>query len=296
MADHSWLSVHIFYHGGLDRPLTGLVHPLLNELKAAGLGHEYFFLRYWDGGPHVRLRIRCASRWHPEVAQRVESVAGGFFAAQPAPDSLEQADYEPLAAELSRTEGVDPALPGLQPNNSLAYIPYRPELRRYARYSSIRVVERHFHESSRIVLPVIRDAVPMTVRTRAAMAFCLLAWFCVERDPPTLVDRLLRNADGSATDRHRSRVPNRKELVRTADQMRTLAEQAPELDGNGVLVAWARAVRRLTCELSDDPDVLDIVDACAHLACNRLGVDVRIERELRAAALTGIVGLLRSEE
>ena len=57
MADRDWISAHVFYSDGLDRLLTEAVRPLVGELIAARLVRAYFYLRYWDGGPHLRLRV-----------------------------------------------------------------------------------------------------------------------------------------------------------------------------------------------------------------------------------------------
>ncbi|MFE4668823.1 lantibiotic dehydratase C-terminal domain-containing protein [Streptomyces sp. NPDC056716] len=300
MADPAWLSAHIFYQGSLDLPLTHLVAPLIHELDMADFGYEYFFLRYWDGGPHLRLRIRCEPKWHPEVSGRLDAAAERFFAVHPAPDVMSDADYASLAADLARDEGTAPAFPALRPNNSLAYLPYRPELDRYARHTPIHVVEQHFDRSSRIVLPVISDAVPMAVRLRAALAFYQLAWFSQEPNPRRLARSVRRAGQrtgqrgGGPIRRTDGLPPANRELTRTTAQMRTLAERAPHLDGTGTLLAWARETRLLAAELSGDPDALGIIHACAHLACNRLGVDTRLEQHLSATAMTGVVGLSAS--
>lgn len=49
-GDSCWVSAHLFSQGNLDRVLTGLVDPLLDELREQRLANRGFFLRYWDGG------------------------------------------------------------------------------------------------------------------------------------------------------------------------------------------------------------------------------------------------------
>lgn len=58
-----WLSWHVHVPAdaeGTDR-LTPLVREqlpaLLAPLRAAGLLHRWFFIRYWEGGPHLRIRL-----------------------------------------------------------------------------------------------------------------------------------------------------------------------------------------------------------------------------------------------
>ena len=55
----TWLSIHIFHKGKLNDVLRQLVIPFLEEVKP--LLYEpapYFFIRYGEGGPHIRLRLQ----------------------------------------------------------------------------------------------------------------------------------------------------------------------------------------------------------------------------------------------
>ncbi|MVT10604.1 thiopeptide-type bacteriocin biosynthesis protein [Chitinophaga tropicalis] len=57
-----WLSIHIFHKGALNDVLQQLVIPFLEEVKP--LLYEpapYFFIRYGEGGPHIRLRLQTAT-------------------------------------------------------------------------------------------------------------------------------------------------------------------------------------------------------------------------------------------
>lgn len=57
----SWTSWHVHQHQGQDRLLTEAVAPLIGIVRSEGLADLAFVLRYWDGGPHVRLRLRAPS-------------------------------------------------------------------------------------------------------------------------------------------------------------------------------------------------------------------------------------------
>ena len=52
-----WISLHIHRRGGMDHLLMGGVSPLIEHLRREGVLARWFFLRYWDGGPHLRLRL-----------------------------------------------------------------------------------------------------------------------------------------------------------------------------------------------------------------------------------------------
>src|SRR5881394_1255402 len=84
---HDWLSAHLFYQGSLDQLLRQLVSPLVGDLRDRRLIAGHFFLRYWQGGPHVRLRLlpRQADAAE-EIRDAVRTAAAGFYATSPAPD------------------------------------------------------------------------------------------------------------------------------------------------------------------------------------------------------------------
>jgi thiopeptide-type bacteriocin biosynthesis protein len=52
-----WISLHVFYTGPLDRVITEAVGSLVGTFTSKGSIDGYFFLRYWESGPHLRLRL-----------------------------------------------------------------------------------------------------------------------------------------------------------------------------------------------------------------------------------------------
>jgi thiopeptide-type bacteriocin biosynthesis protein len=61
VGDARWSSYHLVYPGDLDALLLQVVRPVVNELWADGIIDRFFFIRYPEGGNHVRLRLRIAS-------------------------------------------------------------------------------------------------------------------------------------------------------------------------------------------------------------------------------------------
>lgn len=52
-----WISCYIFHNISFENVLIELIKPLTDKLKENKYGDEYFFIRYWEHGPHVRFRI-----------------------------------------------------------------------------------------------------------------------------------------------------------------------------------------------------------------------------------------------
>jgi hypothetical protein len=254
MADRRWISAHVFHSDPLDPLLHKAIRPLVAELLADGLVERYFFLRYWEGGPHVRLRLLPTTGAVPErirqtVAQRCTAYLRGHpSTAVPAPG------YAAVAAQLARAEGLTGYTTTLYPNDSVQFIEYRPEHHRYGTGARLAAVERHFTESSRIAFALLAGS----REARYTAAFCAM---------------LLTGGTGRPVPDERY-AAQRQRLLRLGRAMRAPAD--------GALPAWRDSVTVLRGDLEDDPET--IIDTCLHLFCNRLGVTVPDEVHLRYLA------------
>ncbi len=130
----SWLAVHAYAHSDLDVHLPTLVSPL-PVVRAELSLPAWFYLRYWDGGPHVRLRLLCTGReQRDDAAVRITEVVARWAAAHPDPTPLTAEQYErqtrwildrervasgPLPLRRSRSWSVEPFdgewMPGAPP-------------------------------------------------------------------------------------------------------------------------------------------------------------------------------------
>ncbi|MEU7606454.1 thiopeptide-type bacteriocin biosynthesis protein [Streptomyces sp. NPDC041003] len=123
-AAGTWQSHHLFLHSSTedtDRFLVRDAAPLLDGLVAAGEATDWFFIRYGEDGPHVRIRVRTTGQL-PEL-----------------PDLL------------ARGARQVPAVPGPWPSRhgEIRAVPYVPETRRYGGPRSLPVAEAVFGASTR---------------------------------------------------------------------------------------------------------------------------------------------------
>lgn len=84
MPGSEWLYVKLYCGPATaDRVLRGLVMPLLREARAAGAMDGWFFLRYSDPDPHLRLRLHGEpGRLLGEVLPRLHEAAAPLLADQ----------------------------------------------------------------------------------------------------------------------------------------------------------------------------------------------------------------------
>lgn len=120
--EQKWFAVYLFYPGELDEVLLRLIVPLADAcLSDRRLVPAYFFIRYWEDGSHIRLRVKTdAEQWRIILRQLKER-----------------------ADELFTAHRLTAAV-------------YAPEIERYGDQRSINWAERHFFQSSVFVLNYIR--------------------------------------------------------------------------------------------------------------------------------------------
>lgn len=310
-AAHEWVSAHVFYSDDLDPLLVEAVAPLVRELTDRALIDGFFFLRYWDGGYHLRLRCRPSRGSWSIVELHLTDRITRFLHDRPAGHEVDPQDYAAYAAELARQERVSDYQRRPYRTNTIVFLPYRREHERYGYGESMAAVERHFERSSEIVLSWLVAGLPPAERTTAALAMTLLAWFCARAgagpdgaagagagpDAAPVGRMMVRSGEpGSPDDRERYD-RQREPLHRLATKMRALAARSGDLPGTGGLLSWARSVRSLhdtlagTLDRSGDRTPSGVLDICAHLACNRLGVSSDEERHLRYLAARTVAEL-----
>jgi len=155
-----WVGAHLYHHDDLDELLRVLVSPLVEELRAGGWVDDFFFVRYWQGGRHVRLRLRPSGKVDPRaIEDLVTRRATGFFAGCGAGTAVDPAAYARCAAWLVRHEFGPHGAPvePLQPDNVLRLAPYVAEAARLGGPAGVAAFEPHFTDSSEVALAVLTD-------------------------------------------------------------------------------------------------------------------------------------------
>ncbi|MGH3693813.1 MAG: thiopeptide-type bacteriocin biosynthesis protein [Pseudomonas sp.] len=290
-----WVSAHLYYHGALDDLLRCAIDPLVDELAEGGLTDGFFFIRYWQGGPHLRLRVRLRDQADAQpVEKMIEAGTGRFFARCPSQTLMCSEDYQRIAERRSRHEFgqrgtmIEP----LQPNNSLRYVPYAPEEDRLGGPAGVAAFEPHFMDSSVLALELI-DADPDRQRlTGRALAMMLIAAVVFIPNPKRLA-RFFRYSYWNWGTRNAVTDPDRyaryeiqfeqryeRQRVQLDDLVQQLVGEARVGVGNhldGISARWTRSVAALrdrftTQQPTQRLSVESRLFQCLHKHNNRLGI------------------------
>lgn len=281
-APRRWTSLHVFHDGDLDVVVTDLVAALRTRLDAEGASAGTFFLRYWEGGPHLRIRVLPRAGREDDVRAIVEHEAATFLVRRPAPALLTQEEYARYAPGLAAAEGMADYERTRRPNNSFAHVPYRPETHRYGTGASLHAAEDHFVTCSDTVLRLLTAGATANQRTTAAVAVLALSrWLCPTAAPLAADGVAATDATGTPSSAVAERYHRQRHVLGELVGRMGLLAQAPPDGPTGTLGTWAGAIATLAARIEDPTLRWRVVDTCAHLTCNRLGVAVPGERELR---------------
>jgi thiopeptide-type bacteriocin biosynthesis protein len=105
-----WVSAHLFYAEPWEQMLAASVKPFVEKLVEEKLIDQFFFIRYWEHGPHIRLRLKTDVSREVGVRTRLFPHCNRYF--EEAPSDMR---------ETNRKKDTD------YPNNSVQFIDYEPE-------------------------------------------------------------------------------------------------------------------------------------------------------------------------
>ena len=278
----AWASVHLFFEGNIytekaDQILRDVVSPLLQRPEIKEKITRWFFIRYNQGGSHLRLRLQGD-------AQAIEAEVMPFLGSE-----------SPVHSLLVRSD----------------WVPYEPEFDRYGGLRGIDLAERIFQVSSEVALDLVRrlpevDRSSRLGKAMLAMLVLIYVFASERRDAAAFAGsygtNYLRTMVPDATQQERWMETFEKGFDRQADRLAAYVEAAwealededeltPELD------RYRQGLRPLRDEfhhLQDEmafeahgrvfeslgESVGRIVPSYLHMMNNRLGVSIQEETYL----------------
>ncbi|UII21877.1 lantibiotic dehydratase C-terminal domain-containing protein [Fulvivirga ligni] len=141
-VEKEWMAVHIYYSEPWENFLTESLSPLIMSDEFQNSIDQFFFIRYWEKGPHIRLRLKADK---DAFGKFLKPLLSGHINSYLRKYPSHRNDYN--AHDMA----------GWYDNNSIQYLPYEPETVRYGGSSLLPIAEKQFQASSSVVLGILRD-------------------------------------------------------------------------------------------------------------------------------------------
>jgi len=128
MNENKWLSTYIFHNTSFDAVIEKLIRPTIEALNKKQLISAYFFIRYWENGPHIRLRVMPNNNEAISIIQSyINNKTNSYF------QNLPSSKYR------------------------ISFNQYVQEIQRYGGHNSIKLAEAQFETSSKVVLDFLKN-------------------------------------------------------------------------------------------------------------------------------------------
>jgi thiopeptide-type bacteriocin biosynthesis protein len=291
--NRTWISLYIYYH---EDPTPLLVHclkPLVAALKAREEITSSFYVRYWEGGPHVRFRVLPRQPANAsDLRARIQERVRAYLRAHPSRSVIDPQRYAAATAYFSRFERGQVQHFALQPNNSLLEVAYLPEYEAYGGEKFMPAVEAQFSDSSDVALAFLEQAVISERRVGRALLMMLGGLRRFTADPHELRDWFaLYNRNWMPALQPDPEVFARvfqTRFERQRDRLIRLVDDvlSPSARPDQLLSFWQESMDRLRdhfethMETIARDDLALICLNCLHMHNNRLGISLHEEAYL----------------
>lgn len=275
-----WTSLHIFQHemSTYDALIVN-ISQLMDELVRSRKVNQWFFIRYWEGGPHLRLRIQTDQ---PEaIIEQVTDFTQGYWLINPSslPPMTKDAYYEGHKFDGKEISMND--LPWYE-DQSVHLIPYEPELARYGGADVMAYSENIFAHSSRLVAYLL-SKMKFDPARRFILSLTLTRYLVEEllefEDEEDNVQFCLfyqeyweSFVEGNKTDDLRRLFHANEMSVNRFYQLLNQNEMVKDC-----LVAMKQELQQIREQVRDELYLHRIVASHIHMANNRLGVSPFVE-------------------
>lgn len=258
----SWAQSHV------DAFLTEAIGPLLDAETVAGRITGWYFLRYWETGPHLRIRVRHASPVRvAEIIARLDKLVAN-------------ADYpvaEPDPAEFHASIGAEPGT--WLPHGDIREVPYVPEVLRYGGPDALPAAEELFCRSTEVALAALPALTTQSAKLSAAFGLAIATTTALGLDRPAAAAWLRAHGAGWRQANEPAQPPSIESHETAA---RILDRHAVTLDHQwsepltGAAAHWAEHVR--TALTAVGPGRPYVWASQLHMLFNRLGLSAEEER------------------
>lgn len=126
----AWISAYLFYTGSANKYLIECIQPFIKKMKYEKGLIRYFFIRYYEGGPHIRLRLLVKKEEESKWKKRLYS------------------KHKAYNAEIKKCTKISEEYA----NFGIQFVEYIPEINRYGGIHVMNEAEKQFESGSEVVL------------------------------------------------------------------------------------------------------------------------------------------------
>src|SRR5690625_2617203 len=147
-----WKSYYIYYYNFDNyKHIIELIDDYCNDQKEKSNLKKWFFIRYWDGGPHIRLRILVNK--DAEFTTELFAEIADFIKENPSGRTITKEQYYQGMEDLKEPNDT---MMDIQAEGSIISSTYIPEIERYGGESLIEVNETIFMASSKLAAKILQ--------------------------------------------------------------------------------------------------------------------------------------------
>lgn len=177
-----WSAFHIFLHDSEQQEafIQQWLTTKAKAVMAAKQAESWFFLRYWDGGPHLRVRFLNLQN-EAELLAEISAAAQNFKTSQPLSAETYYANhsFDGAPVEVADLEWHD--------DGEVEMYPYEPEYARYGGSEALKVNEELFYVSSEIAVAIINATQgKIEHRLQLSLKFIICSIFSANTDTQAL--------------------------------------------------------------------------------------------------------------
>lgn len=153
--DIKWIGAHLYYNEHINTFLHKAVYPFACQMLDSKIALQFFFIRYFDLGYHIRLRFKGEqNKLHGQLKPKLEEFFNTYMGLYPS-----------MRANVNNSS--------FYPNNSIQWVDYEPEIERYGGYQVLPYCELYFQASSFAVLRIMQAQTDWSYSARLGSAIQL---------------------------------------------------------------------------------------------------------------------------
>ncbi|AST91028.1 MULTISPECIES: thiopeptide-type bacteriocin biosynthesis protein [Sutcliffiella] len=272
--DKKWTSFHLYYHSfdQLDILLLELIEPVMEQLNI-----DWFFIRYWYGGPHIRVRMLHVNE---EEKRYISEKFRSYLDTHPSNEKLDVAQFYKQYSKYFSLENINSRNVEWYENNSVVESEYVPEINRYGGLKGIEINEDYFISNTKLTVKVLQSS--NNHRFFLALDSFFISLMIMEKEGVMSTDSFIQYTKKSVTqkeavnqatflfDRHKEHLIKRYKRINHI--LGREANSHVQLYVTNYYHLFHNLVKMMKLHKLPKDQLITVLTSQMHMYCNRLGL------------------------